>query len=295
MKAADTNFFENNFNLIRLFAAAQVAHYHLISIYQLEVFHAHQQLVKFLGFFPGVPIFFFISGFLISKSWENSYSWKDYAIKRAGRIEPALIASVILAIVLTWSAGYFSQLNSPSASDLLTLFLAKISILQFYNPEYLRSYGDGVMNGSLWTITVEIQFYILIPVVYLLLLKRYSASKLIILIIAFTAINLVFDYLRPLHSHELIYKLSNVSFLPWFFMFLTGVLFQKHFDFFYGLLRGKFLIILVMYITLCYLLKPLNIDYGNSLNPVIFIALCCLTFSAAYSAKTLAHLSLIHI
>jgi peptidoglycan/LPS O-acetylase OafA/YrhL len=288
MNQSGDRFFINNFNLIRLFAAAQVAHYHLVSIYQMDISSAHQHLVKFLGFFPGVPIFFFISGFLISKSWENSYSWKDYAIKRLGRIEPALIASVIFALLLTWLSGYFSQNTNVSPVDLLILILAKISILQFYNPDYLRDYGDGVMNGSLWTITVEIQFYILIPFVYLLLFRRYSTTKLVILILIFTLINLVCDHLRQQHHQEVLYKLLNVSFLPWFFMFLAGVLFQKNFDFFYKLLQGKFLLILMIYIALCYGLKPLGVDFGNSLNPALFIVLCCLTFSAAYSAKSLA-------
>lgn len=292
MSSPTDNFFTNNFNLIRLFAAVQVTHYHLVSIYKVDISAPHEQLVKFLGLFPGVPIFFFISGFLISKSWENSYSWKDYAIKRAGRIEPALITSVLFALLLTWISGYFSQVSAGSFFDLLLVFLAKISILQFYNPDFLRQYGDGVLNGSLWTITVEIQFYLLIPFIYLIFLKNYSPKKLIALICCFVLFNLASDYLKPDFNQNVLYKLFNVTFLPWFFMFLTGVFFQKHFSFFYKLLHGKFFIVLAVYIGACYLLKPFGVDYGNSLNPFLFILLCCLIFSAAYSATNLANRTL---
>lgn len=285
---SEKNFFTNNFNLIRLFAAVQVTHYHLVSIYQWDISETHQQIVKFLGFFPGVPIFFFISGFLISKSWENSSSWKDYSIKRIGRIEPALLVSVVFALGLTWISGYFSQVSSASFIDFLTVFLAKITILQFYNPDFLRAYGDGVLNGSLWTITVEIQFYILIPIIYLLFFRRYSAYKLLSLLLVFTLINLFSDYLHSSYSETIIYKLFNVSFMPWFFMFLAGVFFQKHFDFFYKWLHGRVLLLLLLYIAVCYAAKPLGTDFGNSLNPFIFLILCCLTFSAAYSATSLA-------
>lgn len=287
MTYSKETFFTNNFNLIRLFAAMQVAHYHLATIYQLDIGKPHQQLIEFLGLFPGVPIFFFISGFLISKSWENSDSWKDYAIKRIGRIEPALIISVLFALLLTWASGYFENSNI-SIIDLLLIFLAKISVFQFYNPDYLRAYGDGVLNGSLWTITVEIQFYILIPFIYLIFFRKYSAWKLAGLIIVFTLINLLSDALQANYNNNVAYKLFNVSFFPWFFMFLAGVFFQKHFGLFYKLLHGKFFILLVIYLTACYTTKPLGVDFGNSFNPIMFILLCCLIFSAAYSASTLA-------
>lgn len=279
----ENKFHENNFNIIRLLAALQVAHYHIVSIYSERITEAHLLLVKFLGLFPGVPIFFFISGFLISRSWERSETAKSYFIKRAARIEPALIASVLFALLLTWASGYFS--NNPEASPfaILKVFLAKTTILQFYNPDFLRGYGDGVLNGSLWTITVELQFYILLPIIYLAFLRAGSLSKLLWLIAAFILANMIYDFLHNDFSKSVPYKLLHVSFAPWFFMFLTGVLFQKKFNYFYGILSGKFIYIFIVYVLISFLVKPLNADYGNSLNPIIFFILSCLIFSAAYS------------
>jgi len=273
-------FYENNFNLIRLFAACQVAHYHLISIYGLEINDAHRLIVKLLGIFPGVPIFFFISGFLISKSWETSQSWKDYAIKRVARIEPALFVSIIFAIALTYFSGYLSPL--PPVSDLLSLVLAKTTLLQFYNPHYLRGYGDGVLNGSIWTICVEIQFYIILPLCYLLIFKN-NKKILIYLFIIFVVISSVIAQYKSVASGSLISKLFTVSFFPWYYMFLTGVIFQKYFYFFYKILSGKFLHTLLLYFAGCYIGGIFNVDFGNTFNPILFILLAALVFSTAYS------------
>ena len=57
----------NNFNLIRLFAALQVAIVHSAGYLNIDI-----QYLKFLDLFPGVPIFFFISGFLIIKSFKKN-------------------------------------------------------------------------------------------------------------------------------------------------------------------------------------------------------------------------------
>ena len=57
----------NNFDLVRLFAALQVAICHSAGHFGYQNF-----AITLLGYFPGVPIFFFVSGFLIYSSYEKS-------------------------------------------------------------------------------------------------------------------------------------------------------------------------------------------------------------------------------
>jgi len=64
------SFSTNNFDLLRLYAASQVALHHALRHLQVE--HADWLIIKITRLFPGVPIFFFISGLLISRSFENS-------------------------------------------------------------------------------------------------------------------------------------------------------------------------------------------------------------------------------
>jgi len=83
----------NNFDLIRLLAAAQVA-----------VVHAGEHLgalppkvIMWLGLFRGVPIFFFVSGFLISQAVDRTTDYKQYAKNRILRVFPAPSVRVVAA------------------------------------------------------------------------------------------------------------------------------------------------------------------------------------------------------
>src|SRR5690349_9052904 len=77
----------NNFDLLRLLAALQVAVVHGIAVLK-PTGHFAGLLGTGLDRFPGVPIFFVISGVLISRSYEHSASLRDYLGNRCLRIFP---------------------------------------------------------------------------------------------------------------------------------------------------------------------------------------------------------------
>lgn len=281
----NSGFKYNNFDLIRLFAALQVAHYHVFYIMGIDTSTAHNFLTKILGLFPGVPIFFFISGFLISKSWESNRSIKNYTLNRVLRIYPALVFAVTLSFVLIYLSGYF-EIASPSLVEKVKLYFAKVTILQFYNPDFMRGYGDGVLNGSLWTITVELQFYFLVPALYIsfkLIPAKRINLYLVFLIIIFMLLNRCYEILKAYHADHILFKLVGVSFIPWFYMFLCGVFVQRNFDYFHGFFKNKFLIFFPIYLITAYLLSKLGWGFGNSVHPIIFFLLLSVIFSAAYS------------
>src|SRR4030088_1254426 len=78
----------NNFDLLRLLAALQVAVVHSLGF--LKPGYLASLLGGGLCRFPGVPIFFVISGILISKSYEQSDSLRVYLRNRCLRIFPGL-------------------------------------------------------------------------------------------------------------------------------------------------------------------------------------------------------------
>jgi len=286
-------FSTNNFNLIRLFAALQVVFYH--TSYHLNIQYTVGGIYSFVNSMPGVPIFFFISGYLISKSYEKNSVINEYAINRLLRIYPALLICVLLSVFSVYAIGYMDSINESSI-DMVIWVLSQISIFQFYNPDFMRDYGSGVLNGSLWTITVELQFYIVVPVLYFFLnkLKSFNINMILVVIMCFfIVLNRIYFIFYDDYKDFLLFKIIGVSFLPWFYMFLTGVLFQRNFKVIYDYLSGKFIYVGLFYLVYALLVGDLfEASFGNSINPLVFFPLSILVFSAAYTSSNLSNIVL---
>ena len=284
-----SEFRNNNFDLIRLLAATQVALWHCIEIMHVDLSAFGRHLASLLHLFPGVPIFFFISGFLISRSYESNPNVAEYASNRILRLYPALICAVTLSFFLIFVSGYM-QSAGASVGDWMVLFIAKTTFVQFYNPDFMRAYGDGVLNGSLWTITVELQFYILVPLLYHLIFRQAEGSnfRLLVLIVMFFLLNRLWDGVNGEFRDAIWYKLVGVSFIPWFYMFLIGVAFQRNFALFYRLLAGRFPYLLVPYLIVGLIGVHFEVNLGNNPNPLILVMLIPVIFSFSYSFPGLA-------
>jgi peptidoglycan/LPS O-acetylase OafA/YrhL len=213
----------NNFDLLRIAAALQVLVGHALAHLDLPM----PAWWSFFAAFPGVPIFFVISGFLISKSYERSASLGTYARNRALRIYPALWVCIGLTVAVASIAG-FSFVRPQAAAWLPAQMVGLI-----YTPAFLSTFGFGSYNGSLWTIPIELQFYIVLPLVYWLLPRRAARfdACLAAVVVFFTAVALVFvatapplvegGYESPLQ------KLVRYSFAPHIYLFLAGALLQR--------------------------------------------------------------------
>lgn len=279
----------NNFDLIRLLAALQVALHH--AMFHLKV-ESQSLLIDLSSLFPGVPIFFFISGFLISRSYECNPDVMAYAQNRALRIYPALIVCTFVAVASVYATGYLRE-QDVDLRHLAIWIAGQITFVQFYNPSFMRGFGTGVLNGSLWSITVELQFYVALPIVYRALhlapLKR-SNQKLLLLIAAFLLLQIAGNQLGQPHQRDFWFKLYNVSFVPWIYMFLVGVFFQRNFALFHRLFAGRFGLLACAYLAAAYIgFYEFGLDMGNQLNPVLYLLLAALVFSAAYSKPAWGH------
>ena len=279
----------NNFDLIRLFAAGQVAITHGLLFFGVFTDLDHI-VMRVLYLFPGVPVFFFISGFLISASYNRSASLGQFFSNRALRIFPALWACFAVSVLLVWISGYFAtDAGAISAKGFGAWVAAQVSFAQFYNPDFMRSYGTGVLNGSLWTIPVELQFYLMMPVlavIYGALRKAYWAVFL-----GLVVLNIVHaQYIDPALGERTLIKLFGVTFLPWIAMFMAGHLVRMHWDRLKGYFEGTFLIWLVVYLVLVagalMLEDATGLDIsGNRISFPMFLILSCVALSAAYSKR----------
>ncbi len=270
-------FRKNNFDLIRLLAALQVVAGHGLQHFKVDNVG---WLLKLLSFFPGVPIFFVLSGFLISASFERSSSLASYFENRMLRIYPALWMCFILSTVTIFTLSAWPL----SGVEFGQWALAQLTIGQVYNPDALRAYGVGVPNGSLWTIPVEIQFYIAIPFIYLALNHlKWNKLALSILVIASVAANQLY-FAFSSGQDSLAYKILGVTAAPYLYMFLFGVVLQRNKQFIAKYLANNALTLFVLYASAVSIYTMLGFSStGTSLNPVIALFLALLTISMAYS------------
>lgn len=165
--SAKNNRDANNFDMLRLVMAVTVFLFHL---YVLTGESDFKIFTTFLSSAVAINCFFIISGFLIFMSYENSKTLKSYAEKRLRRIAPAYILVVTVCLL----AGMFITelpVSDYFSLELLKYYVFNILTLNFLEPSLPGLFGSNLysaVNGSLWTIKIEVMFYFSVPlIVYL--------------------------------------------------------------------------------------------------------------------------------
>jgi peptidoglycan/LPS O-acetylase OafA/YrhL len=168
-----------NFAMMRVLAATTVifSHSYLISDgnEKAEPFVRLLGETNILGIY-GVFVFFFISGFLVTRSAASSGSVVSFTVKRVLRIYPALIVCCLLSAGILGSIFTALNLSDYWSSLLPFRYTAETVILPFsgwqvptvsFPPFGPHTLNEG-MNGSLWTISQELYAYMIIALLLLL-------------------------------------------------------------------------------------------------------------------------------
>lgn len=211
----------NNLDLLRLVFALQVLFLHAAE-------HLGSRVPTFIDHFPGVPAFFFVSGFLIYASYKNSPGWR-YVQNRFLRIYPAMIFCCVGMVVIALIAHGWGDL-ARHGRQYAFWFLAQVTLGQTYNPAFLRDVGVGVLNGSLWTITTEVLFYFCVP-----LLARAEANYRFTIHTLTAASFLLYAFgphiwTQPVYRDKTAFDVLSLTPLVWGWMFGTGILAFKYFE-----------------------------------------------------------------
>jgi peptidoglycan/LPS O-acetylase OafA/YrhL len=284
----------NNFDLLRLLAALQVAAVHSIGILKPTGYFA-RLLAAGLDRFPGVPIFFVISGVLISKSYEHSDSLRDFLRNRCLRIFPGLwvCLAVSVAVILALGVGSLGRITTP---DWLLWWAGQMSIFQNFQATFLEPLSTG-LNRSLWTIPIELEFYIVLPALYGILRPRRRLGNMRLLAIALASLAV---QLLIVNSHRSVgqvraYSLLEATLAPYLWMFLVGVSIQRNWSTVRGWLFGRAHWWGLGYLMLCAAARWLRVDTGgNNMSPVYLLPLAGLIVSLAMSAPQLSDRILRH-
>jgi peptidoglycan/LPS O-acetylase OafA/YrhL len=118
----------------------------------------------------GLDIFFAISGYLVTGSWERTPRLGAFLAKRALRIFPGLAACVLATILVVGPLATHLPLERYFASGGTWRYLANIAFLQeLYLPGVFEDLREmGAVNGSLWSLLPEFLCYLTVPLFALL-------------------------------------------------------------------------------------------------------------------------------
>ena len=187
----------NNFDFLRILAASLVIISHSFPIIGLPELKIVSVTLGGLG----VYIFFIISGFLISQSWNHDRKIKCFIWKRFLRIIPALIfASVIVTLILGPLVtlipliNYFTDLQTYKFF-FFAMFFPFWSYLPFDSLPGVFQYNPFpfAVNGPLWTLVYEWAMYFILLILGIVGIIYHKISQAIILIF-FTALFLFISY-----------------------------------------------------------------------------------------------------
>lgn len=194
---------------LRGLAALGVVVFHYTTFYQQEQGHLQP-----LGFgFPagnyGVHLFFLISGFVIFMTLERTRSAMDFVVSRFSRLFPAYWAVLAITAAVVYTIGM--PIQRIQSADLA----ANLSMLQ----EVL---GFEHLDGSYWTLQVELFFYIQMLFWFVLgQLKRIHW-----IIAAWLILTVIFALVEQRHMH-FSYTLRELLMLRHIPFFALGILFYR--------------------------------------------------------------------
>ena len=154
-----------------------------LAVFPVVFFHAGFDL--FSGGYVGVDIFFVISGYLITslilKDLNNrNYSLSNFYERRARRILPALFLIFFFISILSFLFLTRSELSSYFKSLVSSLFFYSNFFFWKVSP-YFESTADSQLLLHTWSLSIEEQFYIIFPLVLVLIYQTLKKKGWLII------------------------------------------------------------------------------------------------------------------
>jgi peptidoglycan/LPS O-acetylase OafA/YrhL len=285
---------DNNFDLLRLFAACQVVYMH--GAFQLHLPRGGP-LFDLASAFPGVACFFIISGFLVSDSYLRSTTL-DYFLKRALRIYPALIVNIAVLEAAMYFTGGFKQPVDWSLYPLHFIALAStasdfFSALVTHAPIYASGFFKSYPSGVLWTLTVELSFYLLLPLP-LEVYKRNTlagTAGLIIMMVASFMLSTNFS-----EAFQVQHPGLNITVPAYFWVFGIGIAARLMWPRIKPIVQGKAAFWLPVYLAVSFIAcsaleppagGPIWLEYKTQPTIIVAVRSCLLALTLLSCAYTL--------
>ena len=145
----------------------------------------HSGIEIFSGGYIGVDIFFVLSGYLITgiivkKLKNNSFSFSQFYAKRIKRLIPPVTIVTIFSLIV----GYFLMSPYQFFTLIDQAFYSTILLSNFYllkNSDYfsVSTYENPLMHT--WSLSLEEQFYLIFPVFFSILYYQFKTRIILFL------------------------------------------------------------------------------------------------------------------
>lgn len=167
-----------------------------IAILLVILFHSGFSIFK--GGYIGVDVFFVISGFLITsiidKEIQNkTFSYRNFYLRRIRRIIPVLVFVMIVITIPAYFILFANNLEAYSRTLLYTLLCSNNIHLYITSGNYFAENSDLLPFLHTWSLSVEEQFYFILPPFLLVLHKKFNSQKRAIIIYTLCFIALLFS------------------------------------------------------------------------------------------------------
>jgi peptidoglycan/LPS O-acetylase OafA/YrhL len=207
----------NNFDALRLMAALMVIHGH-----GWDLAGGPGPGLWGVPFARvGLDVFFSISGYLVTASWERTPRLGIFFEKRARRIFPGLISCVLLTVVVLGPIVTRLPLAEYFSDDQTLRYFANIALLnELFLPGVFEQLRErGAVNGSLWSLMPEFICYVTVPLFALLAGQRRPVVLAVLALLSGgTGIYLFYVYTGPApFFYHLDLKYAFVE-VPFFFV-----------------------------------------------------------------------------
>lgn len=217
---------DNNFDFLRVLFSLLVVLGHTIVLSKQPEFYN-----EFLATMPNYSVFSFyvISGFLVFSSFSRLKNLKTYFFHRAKRILPAYWSVVLFFAFFLY---FFASGDPYFSRDWWQYLGANMIFLNFLKPCLPHVFVDNpecAVNGALWTIKVEILFYLFLPILFYII-KKMSLKKKNLVLIGLYCLSIVYFHVASKYwSYTLAKQLpgSLTYFLTGIFLFLNLEEFRK--------------------------------------------------------------------
>ena len=147
-----------------------------LAVVAVMVYHANSSWLK--GGFLGVEVFFVISGYLITlllvaeKERSDTVDMKQFWIRRARRLLPALFLMITLLTI--WTALFERDALGKLRGGVVAAFFYVSNWYQIFTGAGYTAPNDFAPLRHLWSLAVEEQFYLVWPLVMVLVLRAGS-------------------------------------------------------------------------------------------------------------------------